>query len=147
LFYFPCVINFSFFISVKMCSVSPVDELHALGQTLVKINMFIQKKQLTISVLLCFCYTPQHIAGLEFGKNKGKASLALNVTKFFRASRPVYRASRPVWKFYSVAILKFQITFELPWENKNIQNSSNILKNAKWNYSYHSHMYRNYLQY
>ena len=32
-------------------------------------------------------------AGLEFGKNKGKASLALNVTKFFRASRPVYRAS------------------------------------------------------
>ena len=25
-----------------MCSVSPVDELHALGQTLVKINMFIQ---------------------------------------------------------------------------------------------------------
>ena len=37
------VINFSFFISVKMCSVSPVDELRALGQTLVKINMFIQK--------------------------------------------------------------------------------------------------------
>ena len=35
-------------------------------------------------------------AGLEFEKNKGKASLALNVTKFFRASRPVYRASRPV---------------------------------------------------
>jgi hypothetical protein len=78
-------------------------------------------------------------AGLEFGKNRGKASLALNVTKFFRASRPV-------WKFYSVAILKFQITFELPWaENKNIQNSNNILKNAEWNYSYHSYMYRNYL--
>jgi hypothetical protein len=35
--------KFFFFISVKMCSVSPVDELHALGQTLVKINMFIQK--------------------------------------------------------------------------------------------------------
>jgi hypothetical protein len=34
--------------------------------------------------------------GLEFGKNKGKASLVLNVTKFFRASRPVYRASRAV---------------------------------------------------
>jgi hypothetical protein len=57
----------------------------------------------------------------------------------------IYWASRPVWKFYSVAILKFQITFELPWENKNIQNSNNILKNAKWNYSYHSYMYRNYL--
>ena len=28
-----------------MCSVSPVDELHALGQTLVKINMFIQKNK------------------------------------------------------------------------------------------------------
>ena len=28
-----------------MCSVSPVDELHALGQTLVKINMLIQKKK------------------------------------------------------------------------------------------------------
>ena len=39
------MINLSFFISVKMCSVSPVDELHALGQTLVKINMFIQKKK------------------------------------------------------------------------------------------------------
>ena len=35
-------------------------------------------------------------AGLEFGKNKGKASFALNVTKFFKASRPVYRSSRPV---------------------------------------------------
>jgi hypothetical protein len=37
--------NFSFFISVKMCSVSPVDELHALGQTQMKINMFIKKKK------------------------------------------------------------------------------------------------------
>jgi hypothetical protein len=33
-------------------------------------------------------------AGLEFEKNKGKASLSLNVTKFFKASRPVHRASR-----------------------------------------------------
>ena len=35
-------------------------------------------------------------AGLKFEKNKGKASLSLNVTKFFRASRPVHRTSRPV---------------------------------------------------
>jgi hypothetical protein len=28
-------------------------------------------------------------SGLEFGKNKGKASFALNVAKFFKASRPV----------------------------------------------------------
>ena len=42
------MINFSFFfISVKMCSVSPVDELHALGQTLMKINMFIQIKEIS----------------------------------------------------------------------------------------------------
>jgi hypothetical protein len=34
------------------------------------------------------------IPGLEFEKNKGRASLSLNVTKFFRASRPVHRASR-----------------------------------------------------
>ena len=32
--------------------------------------------------------------GLEFEKNKGKASLSLNVTKFFRASRPVNTATR-----------------------------------------------------
>jgi hypothetical protein len=32
--------------------------------------------------------------GLEFEKNKGKANLSLNVTKFFNASRPVHRASR-----------------------------------------------------
>jgi hypothetical protein len=31
-----------------------------------------------------------------FFQINGKASLALNVTKFFKASRPVYRASRPV---------------------------------------------------
>jgi hypothetical protein len=33
-------------------------------------------------------------SGLEFEKNKSKVSLSLNVTKFFRASRPVHRASR-----------------------------------------------------
>ena len=38
-------------------------------------------------------------SGLEFEKNQGKASLSLNVTKFFRASRPVHlghQDSRPV---------------------------------------------------
>jgi hypothetical protein len=57
-------------------------------------------------------------AGLEFEKNKGKASLSLNVTKFFRASRPVHRASRFKASlkilFTPVAILKFYITFEFP---------------------------------
>ena len=70
-----------------------------------------------------------------------QASLRPDVTKFFRASRPVHRASlhqdsRPVWKFYSAAILKFQITFEFRWDKKNIQNSNNIKKNAKQNYGY-----------
>ena len=41
-----------------------------------------------------------YIAGLEIGENKGKASLALNVAKLFRASRPVCNASRPVLKIY-----------------------------------------------
>ena len=43
--------------------------------------------------LKTFLYTDAY-TGLEFEKNKGKASLSLNVTKFFRASRPVHRASR-----------------------------------------------------
>jgi hypothetical protein len=32
--------------------------------------------------------------------------------------------------------LKFQITFEFPWDKKNIQNSNNIKKKAKQNYGY-----------
>jgi hypothetical protein len=53
-----------------------------------------------------------HGSGLEFEKNKGKASLSLTVTKFFRASRPVHRASifKASLKIYSVAILKFQVS-------------------------------------
>ena len=33
---------------------SPVDELHALGQTLMKINMFIQKKNVLYVVFMSF---------------------------------------------------------------------------------------------
>jgi hypothetical protein len=101
--------------------------------TLVVVSGTFWKTQLVMLVFLNkYYYQSINQQASNLGKGRGKASLALNVTKFFRAARPVYRASRPVWKFYSVAILKFQITFELPWENKNIQNSNNILKNAKW---------------
>jgi hypothetical protein len=67
-----------------------------------------------------------HGSGLEFEKNKGKASLSLNVTKFFRASRPVHRASR-----FKVSLkILFSCYFEVSnfHETRKIYRTATILK-------------------
>jgi hypothetical protein len=54
----------------------------------------------------------------------------------FSGHQGQYRGHQDVWKFYSVAILKFQIRLSFHETRKMVQNSNNIQKNAKQNYGY-----------
>jgi hypothetical protein len=71
-----------------------------------------------------------HGSGLELEKNKGKASLSSNITKFFRASMPVHRASR----FKASLKILFSCYFEV--SNNRYTEQQQYLKNAKQNYGY-----------
>jgi hypothetical protein len=65
--------------------------------------------------------------------------LSLNVTKFFRASRPVHRASRFKASLKILFICYFEVSNNVwvsIWSKKNIPNSNNIKKNVKQNYEY-----------
>jgi hypothetical protein len=67
-------------------------------------------------------------SGLEFEKNQGKASLSLNVTKFFRASRPVQRASRFKASLKILFSCYFEVSNNVFHETRKIYRTATIFK-------------------